>query len=186
MAGVSITYKGNAIAKLDSEGSKTLKTGGCYCENDIVVSYSPPTSGDGGGSDENNCRVYEITLAKNSGWILLTELDADVVAHINDASLVVSLTNVSPYAHEFYAGSTYIASNTPWGCNGSYPTYGLSCRESSATACQANFIYYPPNNTDTNVPIGGYGMFRIDGYKYYFKPSDGFVRAGTYRLVFTW
>lgn len=182
MADVSITYSGNVIAEMSEEGTKTLKTSGCYCKDDIKVSYSPPLPGGG----EANCKIYEITLEKRSGWVLLAELNADVLAHINDASFVVSLTNISAYAYEFYAGSMYVASNTPWGYNGAYPVYGLAGREASETSCQTNFIYYPPSNTGMDVSIGGHGMFRLNGSHYYFRPGEGFIRAGTYRLTFTW
>ena len=35
MADVTIQYKGNAVAEMSSAGTKTLKTGGKYCEGDI-------------------------------------------------------------------------------------------------------------------------------------------------------
>lgn len=44
---VTITYKGSAIAEMNASGQKTLTTGGYYCEDDIVVSYTRPS---GGGS----------------------------------------------------------------------------------------------------------------------------------------
>lgn len=133
-----------------------------------------------------NTKTYNLTLAKASGWILLTELDEEVVSHINDAALVVTLVNTSEYAYEFYAGSTFVASNTPWGINGAYPCYGIACRVQSETKVSYNAIFYPANNTDTNYSLGGLGSFRIDGNKYYFRPYDGFIRPGEYRLTFTW
>ena len=42
MAGVSISYKSVTIATLDATGSRTLSTGGKYCERDIVVDYEAP------------------------------------------------------------------------------------------------------------------------------------------------
>ena len=39
MADVEIKYKGASIAALDASGTKTLKTAGKYCEDDISVSY---------------------------------------------------------------------------------------------------------------------------------------------------
>lgn len=182
MADVSIQYNGATIAEMSESGTKTLKTKGCYCAEDIAVTYSPSSTGGG----ETNCKIYEITLAKASGWILLTTLDAEVVEHINDASLVVCLSRVSAYAYEWYAGSMFIASNTPWGYNGSYPSYGFSGRESSTTACQADHVYYPANNTNWNLGIGGKGAFCVEGDQYWIKPTDGFIAAGTYRLTFTW
>ena len=40
MADVEIKYKGALIAALDASGTKTLKTAGKYCEDDISVSYT--------------------------------------------------------------------------------------------------------------------------------------------------
>lgn len=39
MAGVDIKYKDATIATIQGGGSKTLKTGGKYCEDDITVDY---------------------------------------------------------------------------------------------------------------------------------------------------
>ena len=33
----TIKYKDNIIASITTDGSKTLKTGGKYCEGDIVI-----------------------------------------------------------------------------------------------------------------------------------------------------
>lgn len=174
MADVTIKYKGATIAEMSGTSEKTLKTGGTYCESDIDVVYAPRT------------KTYEITLAKASGWVLLTTLDAEVLEHINDASLIVSLANVSPYVYEFYSGNLYIAGNKPFGYNGSHPVYGLSDRENSTTSHVSNQIYYPANNTGDSDALGGMGAFRVTSGKYYIKPRDGFITAGAYRLTFTW
>lgn len=41
MADVSIKYKGNVLAEMSEKGTKTLRTGGKYCEDDISVIYTP-------------------------------------------------------------------------------------------------------------------------------------------------
>lgn len=41
--GVTIKYKGSTIASMNADGTKTLKTGGKYCEGDIGVEYAAPT-----------------------------------------------------------------------------------------------------------------------------------------------
>jgi hypothetical protein len=49
MADVTIKYKGNTIVEMSSQGTKTLKTSGKYCEGDISVNYTPsqvPSTGD--------------------------------------------------------------------------------------------------------------------------------------------
>ena len=45
MADVNITYKGASIATMDASGTKTLETGGKFCEDDIDISYTKPSSG---------------------------------------------------------------------------------------------------------------------------------------------
>lgn len=45
---VNIKYKNNSIAKLTDTGTKTLKTAGKYCEDDIIVENTK----DGGGATE--------------------------------------------------------------------------------------------------------------------------------------
>ena len=39
MASVTLTYKGQVILELDRLGTKTLKTGGKYCEADIELAF---------------------------------------------------------------------------------------------------------------------------------------------------
>lgn len=46
MADLTIKYKGNPILELSESGTKTLKTAGKYCEDDISVEYSKPAGGD--------------------------------------------------------------------------------------------------------------------------------------------
>lgn len=132
-----------------------------------------------------NTKNYEITLAKASGWVLLTTLDAEVMAYINDKNLKVSLTPIGDYAYVYYAVTMAFAANEKVGMQGSYPVYGLHNRVSSSTSVSNYSIFYPANNTGTSTSIGS-GQFRLDGSKYYFRPYDGFLAAGTYRLTFTW
>ena len=180
MADVSIAYKSSVIAEINEEGTKTLKTAGCYCSDDIKVSYVPRPSG------ETNCKVYEITLAKSSGWVLLTTLDEEVLEHINDANLVVNLKLASEYVYTYYAGNTFVVGNSAIGYNSGYDVYGMSNRTNKETTTSVNVVYYPANKTDTSTSLGGTCMFRIDGNKYYMRPGDGYVYPGTYRLTFTW
>ena len=58
MADVTVKYKDTAIAELSESGTKTLKTAGKYCEDDISVEYSKPA---GGGGD--------MFSSSASGWI---------------------------------------------------------------------------------------------------------------------
>lgn len=174
MADVSISYKGNTIATMDNTGSKTLQTAGTYCEGDISVSYAPRS------------RTYEITLQKSSGDVLLLELDDDVLTHINEPGMVVSLLNVSGYKFESYSVALLIVSNTPFAMYGESPVYGITVRQANATATTIGRVTCPANNTDVNIANINIAWFRLDGRNYYVTPADGFIRYGTYRLTFAW
>ena len=130
-------------------------------------------------------KIYEITLAKASGWVLLTTLDSEVLSHINDASFRVSLFLIDDYSYVNYRATHATCSNGQLGDQNSYPVYGVIVRNTGETTIQFQFVYYPANKTDTATSLGG-AQFRISGSKYYFRPSDGFLGAGTYRLTFTW
>ena len=51
---VIITYQGAQIATMSDTGTKTLLTSETFCEDDIVVSYTKPSSGGGGISISPN------------------------------------------------------------------------------------------------------------------------------------
>ena len=44
MADVEISYKGSQIASMSASGVKTLLTGDSFCEDDIIVSYTKPST----------------------------------------------------------------------------------------------------------------------------------------------
>lgn len=182
MADVTISYKGSAIAELSAQGTKALKTSGKYCEGDITVAYVPPTP----VVQEVDCKKFELDMAQGSGWIKLIDLPADVLAHINDPAFTVTLMTVSEYAVLNYSGCVFVCGNQQIGASGSYPVYGLSTRQQNDTTFSQSGIFYPANNTGTSISIGGFGIFRVDGSQYYFRPADGFLRAGTYHLIFAW
>lgn len=176
MADVTIKYKDSVIAEMDNgKATKTLNTSGCYCEGDVKIDYTP------------KFKTYEITLAKSSGWIFLVNLDSEVLEHINDEQLVVTLINTDTYQYvSSYSGNCYLVKNNPNGYNGNYPVYGYSNRINSATSIAQDVIYYPANNTTKSTNLGGKATFWLDSGKYYMQPSDGFITAGTYRLTFMW
>ena len=188
MSDVTIKYKDSVIAKMSASGTKTLNTGGWYCEGDITVDYVQPAPEPSAPTETVNCKIYEITLAQKSGWVELVTLDSNVLEHINDPRFTVVLAINDTYALANYTGCFFVASNTAFANSkgtGGYPIYGYSHRQSSGSNA-VNAIFYPANNTGTSDTLGGLGAFRVSGSKYYIKPSDGYVRAGNYRLIFTW
>ena len=174
MADVSIKYKDGVIAEMDSNGTKTLNTSGCYCEGNVVVDYAP------------RCRTYEITLPRSSNWILLTTLDSDVLAHIDDEDFTVLMTRQGAYSYDWYAGNCYFAGNKPIGYNEQYPVYGYANRLIRETGVQTDRIYYAANTKTPEVGLGGNGQFYLNGNQYNFRPGDGFIQAGNYKLTFQW
>lgn len=176
MADVSIFYKDSVSSEMDGAGSKTVKTAGLYCEGDIVVAYTP------------RIRTYEITLPKSSGWVLLTALDEDVLAHIDDDNFIATLTNTSPYEYEWYAGETYFVTNRQAGIHlQTHTVYGWGNRMHDETTTASGVILRPAKNREKTTSISSeLGAFALVDGQYFIKPGDGFIKAGVYRLTFTW
>ena len=61
MADLTIKFKGQPIVEMTESGTKTLKTAGKYCEDDITVEYAKSAEGGGGGG--------EMFSSSASGWI---------------------------------------------------------------------------------------------------------------------
>ena len=59
MADLTIKFKGQPIVEMTDTGTKTLKTAGKFCEDDITVEYAKPAGGGGG----------ELFSSSASGWI---------------------------------------------------------------------------------------------------------------------
>lgn len=180
MADVTINYKGSKVAELSDSGTKTLKTSGKYCEGDVSVIYTKPAT------EKVSCKIYTVTLSKQYGQILLATLDDEVKAHINDNSLVVTLTNMSPCDNQDYTGYNFIVRNMSYGAYSSVAIYGMADRVQSSGKSAPFNIYYPANYTGTSTSKGGYATFHYISGKYYITPGDGYIGAGTYRLIFTW
>ena len=74
MADVEIKYKGALIAALDASGTKTLKTSGKYCEDDITVSYTKSAV----PAETNHRRyVYDNPAAVSGGGNYVTVVSGD-------------------------------------------------------------------------------------------------------------
>ena len=61
MAGVDIKYKDATIATIQGGGSKTLKTGGKYCEDDITVDYVKEGITPSGNKDISANGTYDVS-----------------------------------------------------------------------------------------------------------------------------
>jgi hypothetical protein len=179
MADVTIKYKDSVIAEMNENDTKTLNTSGCYCEGNIVVDYTPSNKG-------GNSKTYEITLVKANGKILLLELENDVLAHIDDPRLTVTLINVGGYSFEKYSVAFVTISNTVFAVQGDVQMYGMALRQGSETGTTLGRVSCPANNEEENIAGSNIGWFILNDRNYYVKPADGFMRSGTYKLTFSW
>ena len=74
MADVELKYKGAVVATLDETGTKTLKTSGKYCEDDITVSYTKSAV----PAETNHRRyVYDNPAAVSGGGNYITVVSGD-------------------------------------------------------------------------------------------------------------
>ena len=76
-AEVSISYKNSVISEMSESGTKTLETGGTYCEDDITITYDRPPSGAG------SVIAVEDTLDEHGGTIrtiTAVSLEGDTVS----------------------------------------------------------------------------------------------------------
>lgn len=68
MADLTIKYKGQPIVEMTDTGTKTLKTAGKYCEDDMSVEYSKPAGGvDMGITGATVGQIAKITAVDGSG-----------------------------------------------------------------------------------------------------------------------
>ena len=96
MADLTIKFKGQPIAELYESGTKTLKTAGKYCEDDISVEYAKPAGGGGGGSE----------LVLSATRLPAVTICTDVIAnHIVSASWSPSVTAIDTTPITYYIGS---------------------------------------------------------------------------------
>lgn len=96
MADLTIKYKGQPIVEMTESGTKTLATGGKYCEDDITVEYAKPAGGGGGGSE----------LVLSATRLPAVTIYTDVIAnHIVSASWSPSVTAIDTTPITYYIGS---------------------------------------------------------------------------------
>ena len=75
MADLTIKYKGNPIAELSDSGTKTLKTAGKYCEDDITVEYAKPAGGCGNFAETIVTDVMENHIVVSSWSPVVTAVE---------------------------------------------------------------------------------------------------------------
>lgn len=120
MAGVTITYQGSTIASLTDSGQKTLLTAGKYCEANIGIDYTAPSS-DISPVKDGLTRLYldipsDCDLSKLAiplYWNQSVSQGVTIDWGDNSASETVTGTgNVSATPHTYAAGGRYIVTMT--------------------------------------------------------------------------
>lgn len=213
MADVNITYKGAPIATMSASGTKTLETGGKFCEGDITVAYTKPSSGitpsgsisitTNGTHDVTNyasanvnvpsqsidAYVANVTITTHTSTnVPLCTLPDEVYAHKDDTNFAVMLLCTD--SASLVNGDDFMVMATNNGTlavapSTSIPFYGIGYRR-SGTAANKMDVFYPPNSANNSTSNGGIGKFWMDGKVLTYKSNQYWLGAGTFRVVVSW
>lgn len=212
MADVNITYKGASIATMSASGTKTLETSGKYCESDITVAYTKPSSGitpsgsisitTNGTHDVTNyasanvnvpsqsidAYVANVTITTHTSTnVPLCTLPDEVYAHKDDTNFAVMLLCTD--SASLVNGDDIMVMATNNGtlavASSNIPFYGIGYRR-SGTAANKMDVFYPPNSANNRTSNGGIGKFWMNGKVLTYKSNQYWLGAGTFRVVVTW
>lgn len=202
MAGVTINYKDNPIASMQSQaGTKVLTTKGKYCEDDIIVNYVPeggsPPSGtinitSNGTYDVSdkasaivavplNSKCFSTTLnAQQTGEVSLNPNgDSDIAAHYTDNSFVVSIirnteTSNTGFLCGVSSNNNLRTGQTIYGSWARSTSSGVSWGNMGKTASAAS------TRTACNITVSAAGVVSVYG------SSSVPIPAGEYLVVCSW
>ena len=203
--GVTVSYKGETIASMNTGGTKTLKTAGKYCEGDITLGYVPDGITPTGSVSINANGTYDVTdkasavVAVPTGsmntkaWIITTasdsaqgaevpivSSDAWLLAHKNDSSLVITLVPLTPITLAAKYFLAYI--HTAISIDADSARYGRSIRSGLNSATLSD------NSPSKAVGTEQYGFYINNNGGLSFYPADGGSRylilpAGTWLVT---
>lgn len=169
----TIKYKGNTIATLNSDETKTLLTSGRYCEADIVVENVQD-----GGTPTYSMKKWTVTVGEVQEKPFLILTDPWIAENMNNAKLKITIQRIgNPTITENSLVSSF-AGNEAIGTNGS----GVVFYGHSLAITNSGF-----SNTSQRNPIngnaGGYGFICVfQGGLYWSASSNYPVRAGDYAV----
>ena len=101
---VNIKYKNNSIAELPDTGTKTLKTAGKYCEDDITVEYAKPAGGGSGATEPYVEEVYDnnnLISATLHGHKAIRDYGFYRSGNLTSINFPIGLTRIGNYAFSF-------------------------------------------------------------------------------------
>ena len=197
--GVTIGYKGNTIATMSAQGTKTLQTAGKYCEDDITVGYVPDGATPSGSINitQNgtvdvtnyasavvavpvptiNSKSVTVTVSADATTkTTLTSADADIAAHRADSSFYVGFVPLFAYNSGLSFRGGLNTNHTL--SDGS--TYGYYMRTNSSGA--NSFGYITKNAQAAGADIGTTAAGEI----FVYASSTLNLRAGNYLVFCGW
>lgn len=180
MADVNINYKGSTLTEMNDSGTKTLKTSGTYCEDDISVVYTKPIAA-------VTSKYFDVTVStKVSGsWQTLVNADSDIAAHCNDDSFGFAWHCLSaPSKAVSVRGGLY--SNSPLSYYDSAhtrPYYGFYTRTNSSSVGAAAML---ENKPTVETAAQGAAFVNTDGSIKIYGSSAYPILAGTYQISVWW
>ena len=114
MADLTIKFKGQPIVEMTESGTKTLKTAGKYCEDDISVEYAKPAGGGGGNFAETIVTDVMENHIVVSSWSPSVTAEEYIPVYFSYNGIVLpKIPNVLPYAYLTSDGAV-IAGEHPW------------------------------------------------------------------------
>lgn len=177
MAGVTINYKGNSIATMEGQsGTKTLKTSGKYCEDDITVNYIPES-----GTPSVTSKCFSVTfLEQQTGEVELNPNgDSDIAAHYTDSKFIVGVIRKAETSSTgFLCG---ISSNN--NIRNGQTIYGSWARSTSSGVSWGNMgksISSASTRTACTFTVSSTGVISVYG------STSVPIPAGEYLVVCSW
>ena len=149
MADVEIKYKGASIAALDASGTKTLKTAGKYCEDDITVSYTKSAA----PAETNHRRyVYDNPAAVSGSGNYITVVSGDET--LKQVRSLDTLLVVCRMSGTVSCTKSCLGTNAP----DTYPIYNYISKCQSVLRYNTNGVINDNNTVnavddDTNIPV---------------------------------
>ena len=175
---VTIKYKGNQIASMTDSGTKTLKTSGTYCEDDIVVIYT---------KGEPTSLIIDVDGSKlGTAWV--TVCQHELLAQHRDSIRV----------YWYYCGDYTITASSAYMLGGVSSVKPIYTVADGSTRCQMTDVFNSSrtgaSNVDKAISLANDdtsytpGFFKIttDGKLMRFVQSANKFVPGMYKFIFTW
>lgn len=171
--GVNITYKGNSIASMSENGTKTLLTAGKYLEDNISVVLQ-------GGGTAVPCKSFLVNCATDqTDKTYMTAANNEIVSHLSDPNIWVAIIPLFGYSSglSFRGGFNTARSLIP---GASTLTYGSFIRTNSSGSINYGNISKALTAAGADIGIDSSGRIFI------YASSTVNLRAGDYLCLCGW